>query len=135
MRISDWSSDVCSSDLYEPHGICDRFPSSTPARHSPHPAGLSARRLPTLRAWPALASWMLCPQSRSAVAIGPIAASDTDTALLLRRLRPYLLQVDRLPRAPALVRLDHAAACLVGGVAGGRKGVLWGMSDSGGVEI
>src|SRR3546814_4832039 len=21
---------------YEPHGICDRFPSSTPARHSPH---------------------------------------------------------------------------------------------------
>src|SRR3546814_2064230 len=28
---------------YEPHGICDRFPSSTPARHSPHPAGLSAR--------------------------------------------------------------------------------------------
>src|SRR3546814_342187 len=158
MRISDWSSDVCSSDLhlslnrrlqpavrqgqflhssqtsaghrrrkigrysfaivgssqafhgyqkrpaYEPHGICDRFPSSTPARHSPHPAGLSARRLPTLRAWPALASWMLCPQSRSAVAIGPIAASDTDTALLLRRLRPYLLPVARLPRAPALVR-------------------------------
>src|SRR3546814_260566 len=186
MRISDWSSDVCSSDLsrncpsmtacyvrhhlslnrrlqpavrqgqflhssqtsaghrrrkigrysfaivgssqafhgyqkrpaYEPHGICDRFPSSTPARHSPHPAGLSARRLPTLRAWPALASWMLCPQSRSAVAIGPIAASDTDTALLLRRLRPYLLPVARLPRAPALVRLGHAAACLVGGVAG-----------------
>src|SRR3546814_574205 len=88
------------------------------ARHSPHPAGLSARRLPTLRAWPALASWMLCPQSRSAVAIGPIAASDTDTALLLRRLRPYLLPVARLPRAPALVRLGHAAACLVGGVAG-----------------
>src|SRR3546814_13635547 len=61
---------------------------------------------------------MLCPQSRSAVAIGPIAASDTDTALLLRRLRPYLLPVARLPRAPALVRLGHAAACLVGGVAG-----------------
>src|SRR3546814_15321004 len=84
---------------YEPHGICDRFPSSTPARHSPHPAGLSARRLPTLRAWPALASWMLCPQSRSAVAIGPIAASDTATALLLPQLRPYLLPVARLPRA------------------------------------
>src|SRR3546814_3111580 len=61
---------------------------------------------------------MLGPQSRSAVAIGPIAASDTDTALLLRRLRPYLLPVARLPRAPALVRLGHAAACLVGGVAG-----------------
>src|SRR3546814_12826407 len=61
---------------------------------------------------------MLCPQSRSAVAIGPIAASDTDTALLLRRLRPYLLPVARLPRAPALVPLRHAAACLVGGVAG-----------------
>src|SRR3546814_10728700 len=57
MRISDWSSDVCSSDL-------------------------------------------------------------TDTALLLRRLRPYLLPVARPPRAPALVRLGHAAACLVGGVAG-----------------
>src|SRR3546814_3719232 len=84
--------------------------------------GVQTCALPILRAWPALASWMLCPQSRSAVAIGPIAASDTDTALLLRRLRPYLLPVARLPRAPALVRLGHAAACLVGGVAGAEIG-------------
>src|SRR3546814_1457088 len=113
--------------------IC--FPSSTPARHSPHPAGLSARRLPTLRAWPALASWMLCPQSRSAVAIGPIAASDTDTALLLRRLRPYLLPVARLPRAPALVRLGHAAACLVGGVAGAVAAPLRRLAPIGGAQV
>src|SRR3546814_20529252 len=86
---------------YEPHGICDRFPSSTPARHSPHPAGLSARRLPTLRAWPALASWMLCPPSRSALATGPIAASYTDNALPLRQLRPSLPPVGPMPPPPA----------------------------------
>src|SRR3546814_7549570 len=32
MRISDWSSDVCSSDLTKPQGVV--HPSSQPPRHS-----------------------------------------------------------------------------------------------------
>src|SRR3546814_15610521 len=62
MRISDWSSDVCSSDLNLLRGLDGRFvppgPSGEPTRGRPEvlPTGrnfysLDARALPTPAAW------------------------------------------------------------------------------------
>src|SRR3546814_5130409 len=48
MRISDWSSDVCSSDLIERcrdhHGACEQGELSCPCAHEPSSRGLDGTR-------------------------------------------------------------------------------------------
>src|SRR3546814_16854276 len=53
MRISDWSSDVCSSDLADCVRAFDRFraPPSETALARRRAAGLSARQEANLQAW------------------------------------------------------------------------------------
>src|SRR3546814_4138609 len=49
MRISDWSSDVCSSDLFEPRPIFQRHPTSFAQRLSARPDAAGQRPEPLRR--------------------------------------------------------------------------------------
>src|SRR3546814_8240041 len=120
MRISDWSSDVCSSDLLPRQVQLDRSPSPPGS----HPARPRLCRIPTLTALPAAARrWLGRERSdhrttRSPVHPGPWAMTmqgHTPKPLNYRTRRlgvPRERSEEHTSELQSLMRISYAVFCL-----------------------
>src|SRR3546814_14070376 len=95
MRISDWSSDVCSSDLY---------------RHRPRPrpaSWQSRRRMPSAGgSWPRPSALEPCFVALGCVGARLVAGGQT-VVTVPPVLRRYISRID-VQRLPGLVRVEQA---------------------------
>src|SRR3546814_8348121 len=104
MRISDWSSDVCSSDL-RPHGFPDR---RRAASRSPACRTASARRTEAIRAcsWPSATMRSILQRSRRLVSSDP-AFGQTG-----RGGPPAFRSEEHTSELQSLMRISYAVFCV-----------------------
>src|SRR3546814_18964504 len=115
MRISDWSSDVCSSDLQLVHSVSAAI--ATPAIASPSASVIQRRRVAAASALPTARSAalaILTGGGGSALVAGSVGG----TSLIVRRLPTAA----RVPTVPTFARAEHVWTSPVVGttVAGSR---------------
>src|SRR3546814_8112215 len=106
MRISDWSSDVCSSDLAR-LGVAG----TQPFHHAPHPAGAFATR-------GALAATLVLVEMRDATDraddVGRLVHHDHRRGAETRaeRFQPVERSEEQTSELQSLMRISYAVFCL-----------------------
>src|SRR3546814_4377046 len=110
MRISDWSSDVCSSDLGIPDQEQDRanYTVRAPRRPLQIPAGNRLDRARSALAPPKLA----CPCQRSADAIPALACLHRAPCGHCRARPASLRSEEHTSELQSLMRISYAVFCL-----------------------
>src|SRR3546814_9960553 len=107
MRISDWSSDVCSSDLMETSGVTTSVPPAlrqlTVAVMS-QPGRAAAGALTLISTRPALTS--------SDTWKAPAAAADPSAVSTFRSYRPGARSEEHTSELQSIMRISYAVFCL-----------------------
>src|SRR3546814_5510091 len=129
MRISDWSSDVCSSDLGTGHAHLGPHPHRRPRRHAsaafaaPYldgvpvvcvvPAPVGAREHPVRSEGPQRAGGRLSapPAARGRTA-GPVAAAGPQAFAAVGRAAAARRSEEHTSELQSLMRISYAVYCL-----------------------